>query len=70
MSLQGNILNYKIKNVIDGTKPIVFWSWNSKLAGKQEAGIKSESALPYERLDIYIHYDDCLAQISWDEVNS
>ena len=24
MSLQGNILSYKIKNVIDGTKPIVF----------------------------------------------
>ena len=35
---------------------------------KQEAGIKSESALPYERLDIYFHNEDCLAQISWDEI--
>ena len=38
------------------------------LAERQEAGIISEATLPYERLDIYFHNEDCLAQISWDEI--
>ena len=39
-----------------------------QLAERQEAGIISEAALPYERLDKYFHNEDCLAQISWDVI--
>ena len=65
-------LNYRIhmmkQNNKTGVKCILIMK--QQLVGRQEAGIISESALPYERLDIYFHHEDCLAQISWDEIKT
>ena len=62
-----------IKKVIIGkdyTGVGCFLIMKQPLAERQEAGIISEAALPYERLDKYFHNEDCLAQISWDEIKT
>ena len=66
---KGKILNYRIvRNGKEQTGADCILIMKQQLAERQEAGIISETALPYERLDNYFHNEDCLAQISWDEI--
>ena len=67
--LKVKIMNYKKVKIgkVELSRVGCFLIMKQQLAERQEAGIISEAALPYERLDKYFHNEDCLAQISWDE---